>query len=192
MKQDETSKKLNYTVDLTHVHMSRISALGILGAFFIFMAGYYWGKKGAAEDLTHMVAHESLADKVYSSVCSRYKPQAEQSGDAEGAHEVREAQEAALSESASNQLPFKRFSAELIGFGSRKAAGDYVKRLAARGIAAESVERVSRTAQGKRRIWYQVVTPPMGYEELCSLVAMLKTVDHLTGEKIIELASETS
>jgi hypothetical protein len=40
-----------------------------IGVFFVFMTGYFWGKKSVMEEFGATQQRESLADKIYSSLC---------------------------------------------------------------------------------------------------------------------------
>ncbi len=44
-------------------------------SFFIFIAGYYWGKKAAIENLLDACQQEQLSDKIAYSLCSIYEMQ---------------------------------------------------------------------------------------------------------------------
>jgi cell division protein FtsN len=52
----------------------------------------------------------------------------------------------------------KHYYAQLIGFGTEKAAEQFVKRLASNGVTTEIKKRVSKTVKGRTSYWYQVVT----------------------------------
>ena len=50
------------------------------------------------------------------------------------------------------------YYAQLIGFGTQKAADNFVKKLERKGIQAKVHTRQSKSARGKNYYWYQVVT----------------------------------
>jgi organic radical activating enzyme len=49
--------------------------------------------------------------------------------------------------------------AKLVGFGTQKAAISFAERLKKQGINVQIKTNISKTAQGKKRIWYQAITP---------------------------------
>jgi hypothetical protein len=158
-------------------------------ALSIFVAGYYWGKKSAVEQLMESLDQESFADKIYISMCSWDESQEDAKDkelDSRGndmpmeqSSEMEE-EEGEEPTSSSSQL----YSAQLAGFGSLKAAEAYHLRLQKKGIPAHVVKRQSITAKGNKRIWYQVVTPGMDRTTLDELVKRLIQEDRLTSVSI--------
>jgi hypothetical protein len=57
---------------LTNRHISLLLSVFILSSFFVFISGYFFGKKKTVEKFYGKVDQESLADHVYYSVCSNY------------------------------------------------------------------------------------------------------------------------
>lgn len=57
-------------LQLDQQQVSYIVAGLLMMAFFIFIAGFYWGKKNAIEPLADQLASDSLADKIYYAFCS--------------------------------------------------------------------------------------------------------------------------
>jgi hypothetical protein len=77
------------------------------------------------------------------------------------------------------------YYAQLIGFGSKKAAEQFVERLKNNALEIAIKERVSTGARGKKRVWYQVVTQQYtDKEELERLVAHVIKKEHLSGVQI--------
>lgn len=64
--------KLDHWRDFSHRFLISSCAAFLLILFFVFMAGYYWGKKSAIEQLSHQFDQESFADRVYSSMYMMY------------------------------------------------------------------------------------------------------------------------
>ena len=60
-------------LELNQSQVSGIVACALLGTFFIFMAGYYWGKKSAVEHFSSQFEQDSFADRIYSSMCLLYE-----------------------------------------------------------------------------------------------------------------------
>lgn len=174
----------SHTIEVTHKQASYLVALIIIGMFFIFIAGYYWGKKTASEVFAEQTGQEALSDKIYTSLCALYDVQER---DSEESDKITESIDAEI-------LPVEqpRYYAKLIGFGAKNSALSYVQKLAARGITVNMVERQSRSARGKIQNWYQVVTQPLPKDELTMLVNALTAKDHLTNVTIIELSSSDS
>ena len=57
---------------LSHSQVSRFAAFGIIGMLFVFVAGYYLGKKNQSEELAECVKQDAFADHIYSSLCTAY------------------------------------------------------------------------------------------------------------------------
>ena len=93
-------------VQLDQQQISYIVATALMGSFFIFMAGYYWGKKNALEPVTEQFTSDSLADKIYCALCSEEKKVEDL---VEDTHETKEEKKS-------------YYYAQLAGFGSLKAA----------------------------------------------------------------------
>lgn len=67
---------------LTNRHISLVVAALMILSFFVFLSGYFFGKKKTVDKFYNKVDQESLADHVFYSVCANY-----------GAEEVDENQE---------------------------------------------------------------------------------------------------
>jgi hypothetical protein len=143
----------------------------------VFIAGYYWGKKSAVEQLMESLDQEAFADKIYTSMCS-WDESANEAKDktSEVESDVEEEDE------AKGAL----YSAQLAGFGSQKAAESYQLRLHHKGIAAQVMERISFTAGGKQKKWYQVVTQALEKSAIEDIVRRLEQEDKLTSVQITE------
>lgn len=59
-------------VFLSNRQISAVLSVLILAIFFVFISGYFFGKKKAVDKLYNKIDKESLADQVYYSVCSNY------------------------------------------------------------------------------------------------------------------------
>jgi len=92
---------------------------------------------------------------------------------------------AALNE-IQNSAPQKQYYAELVGFGSLRAAQEFAERLQAKGISVIVKKRESRTAKGKKIAWYQAITHQFKERsELMALVDRLKQEERLKGVHIV-------
>ncbi len=78
--------------------------------------------------------------------------------------------------------------AQLIGFGTKKAAQGFVARLKKHNVPVILKTMMSKTASGKERVWYQAITPTYeSLQELQGQVAKVKRLEHIrdTDIKII-------
>lgn len=70
--------------------------------------------------------------------------------------------------------------AQLIGFGTKKAAQGFVARLKKHNVPVILKTVMSKTASGKERVWYQAITPTYGsLQELQEQVAKVKRLEHI-------------
>jgi hypothetical protein len=184
---------------------------GILLLFFLFFtSGYFWGQKKAAEYFCYRVDQESLADQIYSSLCTFYdvraqddtgETEAESSSDINTAistqpeqkdntrvqpsaqPEITSAQHPSTAEPAQKQMSY---CAALIGYGNKKSAIDFQNRLAKRGIDVIIKEQESNNKRGKKIVWYQVVTQPMtDQQEFMKLVDHIKRIERIKDVRFI-------
>lgn len=177
--------------------LSVVVALLLLLAFSVFMAGYFLGKKKAVEQFTEKVRQDAFADQIYTTVLTT--PQDPQP--VANALLVTHADDVSVMPQSLNQdiatieqeiitaqsfseVQDQRYYAQLIGFGTEKAAQLFVKKLAAKGIETEVKKRVSKTVKGHTSYWYQVVTT--AYSSRSDLSAV---VDRLAKEENIKDAS---
>lgn len=142
-------------------------AAGLLFLFFcIFITGYFLGKKYAAEQFAQKMQVNALDDNLY--IAAQTMPA---EGDASlvvnniadnAVQEMLVPQEAIVTLNQDIVIPDteeqKHYYAQLIGFGTEKAAEQFVKKLALNGINTEVKKRVSKTVKGRTSYWYQVVT----------------------------------
>lgn len=166
--------------------LSAIIAALLFVLFCIFISGYFLGKKYAAEQFTAVIRQDSFADHIYTSVLSATE-QAENNNDllATAGHittttpEPLVAQEPIASLSDLSDVT-QNYYAQLIGFGTEKAAQQFVLKLAAKGTVTEVKKRASKTVKGKTSYWYQVVTPAYADKyELSTLVDKIAKEENL-------------
>jgi hypothetical protein len=161
--------------------------------FFTFIIGFFAGQRYAIGQFARKLDQESFADHIYSSICSLCD-QPEQSADESGCDEEGEeaAEEVAsdaaeetvkdsdLAVSGVNGENKEHYFAQLIGFGSEKAAQRLTQRLKDQGLPVLISTHKSRTARGKTITWYQVVTEPFdNKEELSTLVERIVKQERL-------------
>ncbi len=180
-------------------------------SFFIFMAGYFFGQRKFFADFTGKVEQESLGDMIFASL---YTKDSTDGTDEEGAGEsAAVADEQVLSENGDvcDVMPEQdlvlaqaslieshpetinetkeasgcHYYAELVGFGTERAAQLFVERLQKDGISVDIKKRTSKTARGKLIAWYQVITPAFSDSAcLLDLVKKLEKKEHLKGVTI--------
>lgn len=173
-------------IEFSQQRASHIIAGLLVCAFFIFIAGYYWGKKTSIETLTEQLVQDSLADKMLCAFCclndeSDNKAATIETETQDDTSKI--AQEAAQPDK--NQSP-KLYYAQLAGFGSLKAAKKCEADLHRNGYNVKSVERHSQTAKGQTRTWYQLVTENESNKEiLIEKVDRIKRLAKLQGVKIV-------
>jgi hypothetical protein len=142
-------------------------------SFCIFITGYFLGKKYSVEQFTHNM-HDNSFDDNHSVSLSMANDVAQCDSDislvtnAENdmthapAREVLVLQEPIATINQDIVLTQvdqqKQYYAQLIGFGTEKAAQQFVKKLSSNGIVTEIKKRVSKTVKGRTSYWYQVVT----------------------------------
>lgn len=149
----------NSILYLTSRQVSWLAASTVVFAFCIFIAGYVLGQKKALEEY-------NLRGK--SSFFSSYMQSDEV---------INDMPEDQLSSSSSNidGNVSKQYYAQLIGFGTLRAADKFVDRLQQKNFPVKVVERHSKTAQGKKIIWYQVVTEV--FDKKDDLIAFTRKIE---------------
>ena len=171
IEKEPQDKEFTFTCTLRQLSLATTIILAI--CFFIFIGGYFLGKKRAAQEFSYRIDQESLADQIYSSMCVLYENKDEseemdQSPQESSSDSISEAPEAIVPKSefqdvagASTQesITGPRFRAVIAGFPASdvNAAKDLVARLTSNNCPAELIERFSRTGS-KTIVWYQVVT----------------------------------
>lgn len=169
------SKHHNYNnvLYLTNRQVSWLTVSIVLLSFFIFIAGYFLGQRKAIEQFNELTDQNLVAD-------------------ADTQHN------SALQEHVSYDLPDplpihnkhhdveKQYYAQLIGFGTLRAAERFVDRLQQKNMPVKVVERHNKTAQEKEIIWYQVVTEHFdNKDDLIACVQKIKVEEKLNDIKIV-------
>ncbi len=177
--------------------LSAIVAVILLLAFSLFMTGYFLGKRKAVEQFTQNMQQDAVADKIYTTLLST-SSFAEATKDRQPTSDallVTHVDETPVTSSLINQeivlatattemlqdTQSQSYYAQLIGFGTEKAAQVFIKKLAAKGIETELKKRVSKTAKGNTSYWYQVITAQYSNKD-----DLLHLVDKLTKEQNIK------
>lgn len=163
--------------------LSALVALILLLAFSVFMTGYFLGKRKVVEQFTQEMQQDAVADKIYTTILSKHEDQP--TTDTLLVTQVEDtvvATEPIIStDMLQDTQDQKKYYAQLIGFGTEKAAHAFIKKLSAKGIETELKKRVSKTAKGNTSYWYQVVTTQYSHKD-----DLLYLVDKLTKEENIK------
>jgi len=186
--------------------------------FFIFISGYFLGKKKAVEKFYSKIKQDSFSDHIYYSMCSMYDKddelQAEEGSVStqpdlvalpEEKKKSQEEPEALLLQAAAAiekeiqkecrvaeerieavQKNNDWFYAELIGFGTNRAAEKFANKLKKDNIGVSVKRRRSKTAKGRVITWYQVVTEKFSNRnDLIALVDNISAQERLKDVRIV-------
>lgn len=176
--------------------------VGLLGTlFFVFVAGYYLGKRVASHEFLETIEQETFADRISHSLHTLYAPH-KRSDDQKAAPEQDDQEEAdastelvgqaALAEStpdtttvANTEQP--QYVAHLLG-GNLETTQKFSAQLKARGIETKLLKRESKTAGQNVVYWYQVVTERFtDKKKLENVVAQIKKIANLHDTKIVKI-----
>jgi len=92
---------------LTNRQMGWVLSFFVLVSFFVFISGYFFGKKKATEKFYNKVNQESFADNIYYSVCSMYDNQnscVKQESTEYGADDLGSEKKAVVAEGAGSKI----------------------------------------------------------------------------------------
>lgn len=199
-------------ISLSNRQASLLLAAGLLVLFFSFITGYFWGKRNAISQFCMSVEQSSFADRIYTSMCELSETELPTTQDtvaaSEPAIETAVAADDALDEhvepaaSISQDLNGQQavtgvavahtdaeagvaYHAQLIGYGSQQQAEKFVQKLRKKNVDAHVDTKISKSAKGKTRSWYQVVTKDfVSKNELEALVARISKEEKLSGVRI--------
>jgi hypothetical protein len=204
-KWEDSFKKMDdQGLFIPNRQLSVVVAILLLLAFSLFMTGYFLGKRKAVEQFTQEMQQDAIADKIYTTVF-KASSSAKASEDALGDSLVNQQRVAdtllvthadenvtispllsheeiaAIQQVSADLEKTQYYYAQLIGFGTEKAAQSFVKKLSAKGIETEVKKRASKTVKGQTSYWYQVVTA-----QYLNKDDLLHLVDKLTKEENIK------
>lgn len=190
----------------------------IMVCFFVFISGYFLGKKKAVEKFYRKIEQDSFADHVYYSMCSMYdKDGGEQQGQSVAEQEmhlepgvaaIKQDADLSIASSKQEKTPEKKdskilvaenvsalkvtvqddsqFYAELIGFGTQRAARLFADKLLKDNVSVSVKKRKSKTARGKVITWYQVITGKFSDKgDLIALVDDISAQERLKDVRIV-------
>lgn len=178
---------------LDRTSVSRMVAASSMVFFFVFITGYFWGKKHAAEAFTTAVTQEAITDRMqmaFASIDSNISDLEVATVSDNVSPLPSEIETVGNEENILKREPApegKTYYAQLVGFGAARNAKRFVQKLADRGITQINMtSRTSRMRNGKKRTWYQVVTAPFDdHAQLVSLVDRIKEVEKLHDVRIV-------
>ncbi|MCL5875868.1 MAG: hypothetical protein M1114_05340 [Candidatus Dependentiae bacterium] len=193
---------------ITNRHLGWIVSIILLLSFFVFMAGYFLGQKRGVEKFSNKMEQDSLADQIYSSMCTLYDvnedlSDASEDGGSEANNEnsenrttpekndskvalTQEVVTDAIKDATITQAGASSYCAQLLGCGSMKTAEQFVNRWHKKGVELEIKTRQSKSAKGKVQRWYQVITARYSNkEDLDSLVQRIASQERLQDVRIV-------
>lgn len=201
-------------IKFSQKEVGQIVAALLIGFFFVFITGYFIGKRKTLEELAIKQEDEVFADKMIDSLATIYEEFEKKPNSAKveqsDLKEVRELDKSEtnkvlsvsvkpISPQSNKAIEIKKklnkpvkqelAFAELCGFGLKKNAVNYSNRLKKRGINTTVLDRKSRSKKGKTITWYQVITDSMEIEKLKRMVKDIKKKDKLSGVNIVKLKS---
>lgn len=155
---------------------SRMSAVVLLAGFFIFVVGYFVGKRRALSEYMTQIEKESLTDQMYSAVATLYEGSGSEQVILDEAQNDSLIENEPQIENASTQqtADSPRYYAQLASFRRRQDADPLVARLKKHGIITEIVEITSKSRQGRAVKWYQVITQK--YEDRSDIEKLVQII----------------
>lgn len=205
---------------LTKRQASMIMASMLLFCLFVFIIGFFLGKRTVIDDFSTKVTKEALHDQIDFLLTTQSLESSQEDGIATEAESIEnlaiENQESIMpaifsqerisqtrmtttNDNSSKvyitsleQPAIKEFKmiegpqyAQLIGFGTKKAAQTFVSRLKKHDVPVILKTMMSKTAAGKQKTWYQAITPTYNSaEELQSQIAKIKRLEHIRDKDI--------
>lgn len=182
---------------LTQNQLSYVAASLLIIGFFIFVSGYYLGKKNGTKSFVDQVEKEYISEKTFGPALLGDKidiDKKENENDLKGINNKTETEENwSANTLRDEQETIARgtdiyYYAPLAGFGTFKAAKDCESNLTSRGFAVKTVERKSKTSKGQVKTWYQVILLPMeDKQKLINQAEQIKKIAHIKEVNIIAI-----
>lgn len=181
---------------LSNRQLSFVAAGNIMLLFTAFILGYFWGQKYAVEHFVDKMHYGSFGDQIYSSLFSLQEGSPVPENSVQSSimanpeqsicKKESDQQDAMIAQLDNKPIVSTNYYAQLIGFGTLKAANRFVNRLQKKGILVEVKKRISKTVRGKIIAWYQVVTKEYADKSVLEkLVATLKKNEKLKDPSIV-------
>lgn len=191
MFPNDNSSKPEEGITISKRQASILVALFLLLALTVFIIGYFLGKRTTLDSIASSFEQEiEKVDQVgvgeselenTPDVSAVNQDFAFDKSEAVTAQAV-QPEEVVVEEKPT--APIKAY-AQLIGFGSKKSASAFKERLAKKNIDVIIKTRSSRTAKGKKRYWYQAITPVFtSLDELESTVKKIQKLEFIRTKDI--------
>ncbi len=202
------NKNQNNESDLIKIKQQQAAQIVVgllLCVIFVFISGYYFGKKRALETFTDQFENDSFADKMAYSICSIYDTGDKNSGESsengdnsEGEEdsqngETDEASEVPITPAATAATPEMpkvsvKYFAQLAGFGTESAALKCADQIRRKGLPVVVKEKISKSSRGRSIKWYQVVT--QNYDDKQQLVNRIDKVSKSVKLKDVKIKEQ--
>lgn len=193
---------------MVHMTMRQVTLVAVATLFvcvFMFIIGYFVGKKSVLDEFAAKVSKESFADQVEYAFASQALHGMDDAVDSDYDDEVASEQSddlAKLTEETKNKSVEQKkeeviqvqkaeepvhiqqergiWYAKLIGFGSQKSASAFADRLQKKGVEVRIKTHMSKTASGKKRTWYQALTAEYtDKKEFDAVIDKIISLEHL-------------
>ena len=132
---------------------SWLIVLLVLAGAALFVSGYMVGKTAVMRSVTDKVIDDSFEDRAQYALHQMYGKPEDSSDDS------------ASDVSAEEDEPETLYYAQLIGFGVKQNAEQFINRVKKMGIPVTLKTRVSKKPRGNTITWYQVTTDEYPSEE---------------------------
>lgn len=181
----------------------RSIALALFISFFIFVAGYFLGKRHAMQKFVSKIGQEAFADQIQVAL-NKFFDASKSPNDITDITES-EPQEPVATEAVPllttqpNQVITPvvmteqeknssiKYQGQLLG-GSQKIVRAFADRMARKGVTIEVKKRIGKTTRGKNIVWYQAVTPVFSNKaDLDMLIASIQKTEKIDDINIVEL-----
>lgn len=194
---------------LSRRQASMIMASMVIVSLFIFITGYFLGKRTVIQDFSSNVTQSALHDQIdylltTQSLQSSKDDEASLDDEQElqeaesreeviqlptkidaPKHEIPAIQDIKKEEAIHDDVKSGSQYACLIGFGTKPAANAFVARLKKHHVPVILKTVISKTASGKTRTWFQAITPTYdSAQELQDVVNKVKRLEHIRDNDI--------
>ena len=181
------------SIKIKHQQAAQIVVGLLLCVIFVFISGYYLGKKRALESFADQFENDSFADKMAYSICSIYDTNESGDGSEESQEEndnenQAENQNEPQAESEAVKKVSKKYFAQLAGFGTEQAALKCADQIRRKGLPVSVKEKVSKSSKGRSIKWYQVVT--QDYDDQQQLVNRIDKISNYVKLKDVKIKEQ--
>lgn len=197
------------TITLSRRMAHLMLALTLFFFFVAFMIGYFLGVKYATDEFVTQIRQDTFADQLLVATArQRQAPQEQQTESTTGeTQELVNADQVPVVAVVDTVAPAPveqivtsvvsapenptRYAAELVGFGNKQTAEEFMRRVALYStVPLELKEHKSKSPRGRAIRWYQVVTGKYEQkEELQTILDILIKKEHLHDVKVVAYAA---